>query len=55
MNTVNTKPVRKKKMAHSIQKYETQEAFVKAKVDQANELLGRMDQGKLYEILGLKK
>jgi hypothetical protein len=52
---VAPKKERKKKMAHSAQKYESFEAFVQVKVDQANELLSRMDQDELYKILNLKK
>jgi hypothetical protein len=46
---------RKKKMAHSAQTYETQEAFVQAKVDQANELLLRIDPNEFQKIFGQKK
>jgi len=57
MTVVETalKKARKKKMAHSAQTYPTWESFVKAKVDQANEHLARMDQDKLNELLNRKK
>ena len=55
MKAAEPRVERKKKMTHKAKTYLSFDAFVQDKVDQANEHLSKLDQDKLYQLLGLKK